>query len=292
MTVDDERGNVGATQRAVLGVNGPAAIDAAIGSSLSEAMATCQASGQVGELAPGDYTVILHPAAVQDLMSTALLYGLYDQRKIDERRTFLSGKVNELRFPEGLRLAQPLSLPVADGGAYADLPLNHRYVPCSGLELISGGKLRDLHVSPYWAKQTGKAETFAVHAAPPTLLAAEVGSPLAGQYPDLAALIAGTERGVFIANLWYLRMVAEMDGTLTGMTRDGVFAIENGKLAGPLLNMRWHDNPFRILGAVTGMTDERRIFGRSRLAGPGRTSLCAMPALRVDGFHFSSVTKF
>jgi predicted Zn-dependent protease len=87
-------------------------------------------------------------------------------------------------------------------------------------------------------------------------------------------------------------MVAEMDGTLTGMTRDGVFAIENGKLAGPLRNMRWHDNPFRMLGAVTGMSDARILFGRARLAGHARAGLSCLPALRMDGFHISSVTKF
>lgn len=292
LTVDDPKtGAVGATVRA--SVHAPAAeLDRLIGEALTEAMDTCLASASPRELAPGDYTVVFHPQAVLDAIGTAMMYGIFDRRKIDEGRTYLSRKIPELEFPEGLHLTQTLNLPLPGGGIYADLPINSRRVPCQSLEIIDGGRIRDLHCSPYWAKKSGISETFSAMNGPPLLLEARAGSPLHGKYQDLKALIAGTERGIYVANTWYLRMVAEMDGVITGMTRDGIFEIENGKIKGPVLNMRWHDNPVRMLQAVTGMTEERTVLGRSRLAGRGRAALAAVPALRVDNFHFSSVTKF
>ncbi len=110
---------------------------------------------------------------------------------------------------------------------------------------------------------------------------------------NLEALIASAERGVYVADTWYLRMVAEMEGAITGMTRDGVYEIKDGKLSCALLNMRWHENPFRVLLATDAATQEQLLLGRTRLSGKSRmASLTATPAVRVGGFHFSSVTKF
>ena len=87
-------------------------------------------------------------------------------------------------------------------------------------------------------------------------------------------------------------MVTEMEGIITGMTRDGLYEIRDGKLTRPLKNMRWHENPFRVLSAVDAVTDQGTTFGRARLAGKGRLPLAWVPAVRAQNFHFSSVTKF
>ncbi len=292
LTVDDPRtGAVGTTVRA--SVHAPEVeLDRLVGEALSEAMETCLSSANPRELAPGDYTVVFHPQAVLDAIGTTMMYGMFDRRKVDEGRTYLSRKIPELAFPDGLHLTQTLSLPLPGGGIYADLPLNQRRVPCQSLEILDGGRIRDLHCSAFWAKETGRTETFSAMGGPPLMLEARAGTPLAGKFRDLKALIAGTERGIYVANTWYLRMVAEMDGVITGMTRDGIFEIENGRLKGPVLNMRWHDNPIRMLQAISGVTDERLVLGRSRLAGRGRAALASVPAVRIENFHFSSVTKF
>jgi predicted Zn-dependent protease len=292
LTVDDPKtGAVGSTARASVHADA-AELDRLIGEALDEAVANCQAGARPRELTPGDYTVVLHPQAVQDVLGTALMYGMFDRRKVDEGRTYLSRKVEELAFPAGLHLTQTLNLPLPGGKIYADLPLNGRHVPCASVELIDEGRIRDLHCSPYWARKLGIPETFVPFQAPPLLLEARVGSGLAGKHQKLEDLIASTERGIYVANTWYLRMVAEMDGVITGMTRDGVFEIRDGKLAGPVLNMRWHDNPLRMLQAVSGITEQRTVLGRARLSGHGRAALAAIPALRIENFHFSSVTKF
>ena len=108
----------------------------------------------------------------------------------------------------------------------------------------------------------------------------------------LDALIASTERGIYVANTWYLRMVSNMEGTITGMTRDGVFAIENGKLTKPLNNMRWHENPFRVFSEVDAMSKQLQLLGLSRWASSANAGLTAVPAMRIPAFHFSSQTRF
>jgi predicted Zn-dependent protease len=289
--IDGVPGAVGSAQGSVVS-GSPAAVAAAIKDAAAEATRNCLANKSPAELAPGDYAVVLSPAAALDIINTTFSYGLFDRRAIDEGRTFLSRHRQELSYPRGLSLRQTLSLPLPDGGVYEDLPLNDRLVACSGLDLIADGQIKDLHTSAYWARQTGQAETFEPHALPVHL--GVDGGAAAGceVLPDTAALIAATERGVYVANTWYLRMVAEMEGVITGMTRDGVYAIADGRITGPVLNMRWHENPLRLLQRVTGITAGQRLLGRSRLSGGGRYPLAAIPALRVEGFHFSSVTKF
>jgi len=291
-TVDSEaKGIVGATGRSLVKAK-PGAFAEAFGSAVAEAQRYALASANPAEIEPGDYTVVLHPMAVHDILQTALVYGLFERRKTDEGRTYLSKTRHELRFPAGMALEQSLALPLGDGEIYGDLPFNNRLTPCSSVKLIDDGKIGDLHTSPFWAKEKGVAETFSAWDAPALMLSARPGSAMAGKHKTMEDLIAGTEKGIFVANTWYIRMVAEMEGTLTGMTRDGLFEIRDGKLVRPLKNMRWHENPFSVLQRVTGITDERRLLGMARLAGRARTGLAAMPAIRSDGFHFSSVTRF
>lgn len=291
VTVDNERtGATGATQRAAVRTT-KQEFKKLFGDAVEEAMTNAALSNDPGEIVPGDYTVILHPACVNDLINTALMYGLFDRRKIDEDRTYLSKAKENLNFPDGLFLHQDLSVD-RPGLTYRDCPFNHDGVECDSVKLIDNGRITDLHVSRYWAEQSGSKESFTAWDGPPIVLGATRGSPIAGAYNNLQAMIAGTERGIYICNTWYLRMVAEMEGVITGMTRDGLFEVKDGKIVRPLKNMRWHDNPFRILSAVDAVTDEGYSFGRSRLAGRSRQPLAWIPAVRANNFHFSSVTKF
>lgn len=267
-------------------------VQAALEAAYHEAERQCLAAQNPTPSSPGDYTVILHPQAVVDIVNTALMYGMFDRRKIDEGRTFLSGRSSTLRFPTSLSLSQTPNLALTSNDTYLDMPFNHRLVACTDLSLIADGRIQGLHTGAYWAKQCHVPETYDANASAPATAVAVSSAADIELVDDLASLIQRTERGFYVANTWYLRMVTEMDGVITGMTRDGVFAIEDGKLVGPVLNMRWHDNPFRILGSISGATRERMLFGRSRLAGQGRTRLSVAPALRIEGFHMSSVTKF
>jgi predicted Zn-dependent protease len=289
VTVDAD-GAVGSTSGASIYAPAPA-LDQLLGEAIEESSIICAQSRHPEPITPGDYTVILHPAAVSDLLNTTLYYGLFDQRKIDEGRTFLSRHKASLQFPAELRLEHSTSL-ATPTGYYCDGSLNARLLPSQDLSLIAGGTVCGFYVSPYWAQQQGSKATCTPADAPPLVLRATEKSALTNNYQQLQDLISQTERGIYVANLWYLRMVSEMDGIITGMTRDGLFEIRDGKLMRPLINMRWHDNPLRMLSAVSGMTASQRLFGLSRLAGRNRTMLTSAPALRIENFHFSSVSKF
>jgi predicted Zn-dependent protease len=295
-TIDDPGrpvgGPAGATIRAAVRADAQT-VEARIVEAVDEALAGCSTSdAEAGELEPGRYDLVMHPAAAADFIGMAMAYDMFDRRKVDEGRTFLSGKLNELAFPEGVSLTQSLALSLPEGGVYADLPMNRRLVPSAPLTLIGGGRVKDLHLTPFWAKQVGEPEGFTSDGTPPLALAgAAPGSKLDGG-ATVKDLIARTERGVYVANFWYLRMVSEMEGVLTGMTRDGIWEIRDGKIRRPLRHMRWHENPFRALGAIDALTQQRLVFGRARLTGGGRMPLAAFPGVRVRDFKFSSVTKF
>jgi len=103
----------------------------------------------------------------------------------------------------------------------------------------------------------------------------------ANEFADYEQLLAGVERGVLVTRLWYIRFVEPMTLLLTGMTRDGLFWIENGKIAHGLKNMRFNDSPLNLLKNIVA------------LGKPVRAETYAVvPPLVVKDFHFSSGTTF
>ncbi len=271
------------------------------GEALKEAIQTVrwQQNSQTRPVAlePGPYTVILSPSAVAELLQTTFMYNMFDQRKIDENRTYLGQPHAQKTFPKGLTLSRSLKLDLPHHQTYLDIPFNSSHAPCETMNIIQEGALHQTFVSSFWSEKTSLPETFSAYDAPALSLDYRVPqNPLAGDSVvstnDLEDLIASTEDGLLITNLWYLRMVSEMDGLLTGMTRDGFFRIKNGSINHSLVNMRWHDNPFRILANITGFSRDKKLFGLSRLVGGGRMPLSLVPALRIQGFHLSSASKF
>jgi predicted Zn-dependent protease len=98
-------------------------------------------------------------------------------------------------------------------------------------------------------------------------------------------LIATTERGILVSNLWYLRIVNPADLTLTGMTRDGTFLIENGTITGAVHNFRFHESPLRAFSNLDECTHPAE-------AVTAETGKMLVPAMRIRDFNFSSVTRF
>jgi predicted Zn-dependent protease len=129
----------------------------------------------------------------------------------------------------------------------------------------------------------------AVGSRPQTAGAGAAGAPIsrsqAAGAQSLEDLIAGTERGILVSNFWYIRTVNPTDLTLTGMTRDGTFLIENGRLSTGLVNFRWHDSPLRALAHVDGFTAPADAVSNENWK-------MLLPAVKLPDFHFSSVTRF
>lgn len=231
-----------------------------------------QRSVQARPLAPGKYVTILEPACVASLMQ--LLLFTMSARSADEGRSYFSepggkNKLGQKLFPESVTITSDPAASVAPGAPWGEGGL-----PQAPRAWIQRGRLEGLIYERFWAEKQGHEAV-----PPPSNLL------MAGGSGSLEELIASTERGVLITSLWYIRFVDPKSLLLTGLTRDGVFWIENGKLAYPVTNFRWNDSPVRVLQNVDAMTASVRTSTRESTA----TNI-SVPALRVKEFELSSVS--
>ncbi len=221
---------------------------------------------------PGRYTVILEPQAVGDLVQ--LVGGYAGAREADEGRSpFVKpGGGNKI----GQKVADERVTLFSDP---ADPQLLARPWDGDGLPLgrqvwIENGVLKQLYYSRFWAKKQGKTAT----GAPSSL-------KMAGGTQSVDDLVRGTERGVLVTRLWYLREVDPRTILYTGLTRDGTFLVENGKVTKALRNFRFNESPLFMLNNLEAL-------GRpERLAGTEGGGDVVMPALKVRDFDFTSLSE-
>ncbi len=245
---------------------------------LAERAATkAQTSANPRELAPGAYTVILEPEAVADLMMF-LLFSL-NARTADEGRSFLSktdggNRVGEKLFADSVTLrSDPFNTrnpgtPWASfrgrrGGGGGDA------LPSAKTTWVENGVVKTLAVDRYWARKTGKQ---------PVPLSG--GLILEGSDKPLETLIAETPRALLVTRFWYIRSVNPQNAMVTGLTRDGVWLIENGKVVHPVNNFRFNDSPVNLLKNLEATS----------VAIPAGSEFFSLtvPAIRAHDFHFTS----
>lgn len=250
--------------------NSVSAVDYARCSSVS--IQKAQASKNPRPLAPGKYVTILEPSCVASLMS--ILSMSMNARSAEEGRSFFSEpggktKLGRKLFPESVSIRSDPSSPLAPG-----MPWGEEALPQAPRTWIDAGRLTSLFCERFWAQ---KQEREAVP--PPANLL------MSGGQGSLDELIADTRRGVLITSLFYIRFVDPRTLLLTGLTRDGVFWIENGKLSHPVTNFRWNDSPVRVLENVEAMSAAVRTPPRESM-----DSTVVVPALRLKEFELSSVS--
>jgi predicted Zn-dependent protease len=223
-------------------------------------------------LEPGRYTVILEPAATSELIGR--MFGAFDARRADEGRSFLSKKgggnrLGDKLFDEQVNVwADPWDkdVPVApwDGGSM----LARRRT-----DIIKDGKVAALDYSRYWAQKKG-AEAHGRHG----------NMIMAGGTKSLEELIASTKKGVVVTRTWYIRMVDPQSLLLTGLTRDGTFYVENGKIKYPIKNFRFNESPVAMLNNI----DE---LGKPEVIGPDEVRYqMVIPPMRLRDFNFTSLS--
>jgi len=221
---------------------------------------------------PGKYTVILEPQAVGDLVQLVAFYA--DARSSDEGRSPFSkqGGGNKI----GEKIADPRVTLFSDPRDPQLLaqPFDGNGMPISRQVWIENGVLKQLYYSRFWAKKQGKTATGF-----PTSI------KLAGGTLSVDDMIRSTERGVLVTRLWYLREVDPRTILYTGLTRDGTFLIENGKISKAIRNMRFNESPLFMLNNLEAL-------GRpERLAGTEAGGSVVMPALKVRDFTFTSLSE-
>jgi predicted Zn-dependent protease len=140
---------------------------------------------------------------------------------------------------------------------------------------IEKGVLKDLFYSRFWADKMGKKPT----GGPANLI-------MDGGTSTMEELIAGTERGVLVTRFWYIRPLDPQTILVTGLTRDGLFLIEKGKVTRPVKNMRWNESPIVAFNNLDAMTPAERVVSGEGIGGAGLSIVC--PAARIREFTFSS----
>jgi predicted Zn-dependent protease len=148
-------------------------------------------------------------------------------------------------------------------------------LPQQRRDWIAGGTLANLYVDRFWAGKQG-VEPVPM---PSNLI-------MRGGTSSVDDLVASTKRGLLVTSMWYIRFVDPRSLLFTGLTRDGVFWIEDGKIQYPVQNFRWNESPIHVLKNIEGMTAPVRVPPR-----PGREVNLVVPGLKVSSFHFTSVSE-
>jgi predicted Zn-dependent protease len=170
------------------------------------------------------------------------------------------------------------------------LPFDFEGVPKRRVDIVSGGVIKGPVYDRMTAEKAG--ETSTGHALPPNLPAYMRGvGPIALNLfmapgrASLEEMIASTRRGLYITRFWYTRLVHPSDCVVTGMTRDGVYFIEDGEIAYPVKNLRFTQSYVQALAGVEMVSRETRLLKTEY----GSRALC-VPALKLASFHFTGRT--
>jgi predicted Zn-dependent protease len=247
-----------------------------------EAIRKALQSRQPRALDPGDYTVILEPQAVADLLG--FFDFIFNAREADEGRSPFSAtggktKVGQRIFDERLSVySDPwnLELPgpaVASGG-----------MPAQKFSLVKDGVLQNLVYNRYWAQQK--------HAEPspgPVNVIMEGG----GQPATLPGMIEATAKGLVVSRFWYIRPTDPRTAALTGLTRDGMWYVANGKAQFAVHNFRFNQSLLELLapGNVELIGGPERVSQSEYWAYSQGESTALFPALKVKEFHFTSQSE-
>ncbi|MEG4912172.1 MULTISPECIES: TldD/PmbA family protein [unclassified Microcoleus] len=217
-------------------------------------------------ITPGVYPVIFDGAAFAGLLPW-VIWGL-DARAADEGRSFMSiadaegNRAGEQIFSPLVQVQRDPAHPLLRSNTFFGDGLSNNY-----LEIIKDGVPQSLSYSRYWAAQKGKEAKGAYY---PIVMT--------GSDQSLADLIAQTERGIFVSRAWYVRYVNPKTLEVTGMTRDGTFWIEDGKIAYPIKNLRFNQVLPDMLRDVDAVSTVKRYGGS------------VVPGVRVKAFNFTSIT--
>lgn len=238
------------------------------------------ASRDARPVEPGSYTVILEPAAVASLLLFAAYKG-FGAQQVEDGSSFLAGKLGQRVLGENVTIADDVHDPRTVGHTF-----DGEGVPRVAVRLIERGVAAGLVHDRGTARRFGCASTG--HATPQPSNSGPMATNLVLAPADgrVADLLDGVDRGILVTQFHYTNMVEPTRLTLTGMTRNGTFLVERGRVTRPIRNMRFTQSLVEALNRVSGLG------GDTRLASALFGGFTVVPSLRIDGFRFSSGTDF
>ena len=206
------------------------------------------------ELEPGKYTVILEPSAVLDIVG--FMFWDFSGSALLEQRSFLNERLGSQLFGDNITVSDDVYHPLQSGAAFDGEGMTRQR-----LTLIDKGVVQELTYSRGAANKLRQSELAArVGPVRPTghgfALPNEMGEaplnivfagPPSGQSQTVEQMIASTERGILVTRLWYIREVDPYEKILTGMTRDGTFLIEHGRVQCGVRNFRFNESLLHML---------------------------------------------
>ena len=242
------------------------------------------------EIPAGKYTVILEPAAVLDMVG--FMFYDFGGLAILDQRSFLNNRVGTKVFGENVDIWDDVAHPLQSGADF-----DGEGVRRQKLQLVEKGVVKRLvyarataermrrseykdKVGPIAATGHGFSLPNEMGEAPMNIV---FGAPAKPQ--TLEQMVASTEKGILVTRLWYIREVDPYEKILTGMTRDGTFLVENGKIQGGVLNFRFNESLIHLLSNVEAMGSLVRASGEESFD-------MVVPAMKVGEFNFTEVTKF
>lgn len=242
------------------------------------------------EISAGKYTVILEPAAVLDM--AGFMFWDFGGLAILDQRSFLNNRVGTKLFGENINIWDDVAHPLQSNSPFDGEGMRRQRV-----QLVEKGVIKQLVYARSTAERIKKSEyRNSVGPIEPTghgfPLPNEMGEapmnivfegPLATK--TVEQMIASTERGILVTRLWYIREVDPYEKILTGMTRDGTFYLEGGKLQYGVRNFRFNESLIHMLSNVEDMGIPVRASGEESFD-------MVVPAMKVRDFNFTEVTKF
>jgi PmbA protein len=241
----------------------------------SNAVEKAKLSSNPKPIEPGKYSVILEPAAVAELLSYMAWVG-FGALQVQEGRSFMSGKIGQQVFGPGIHIYDHVYHDLLRGRPFDFEGMAVKKVPIAEKGILKG----PVHDRATAAKEGGRSTGHGLPV-PNTLgpqsasvvLEVEDGVPF-------EKLMSSIERGILVTRFWYVNVVDPMKVILTGMTRDGTFLVENGKVTTGIRNFRFNESVVGLLNKVEAMSV------------PVRSGVCVVPGVVAREFNFSSATEF
>lgn len=242
------------------------------------------------EIPPGKYTVILEPSAVLDIVG--FMFFDYSGIAILDQRSFLTGRIGAKLFGDNITIMDDVAHPLQAGA-----PFDGEGISRQNVSLVENGVVKRVVYARSTAARMRRSEfSNSVGPVEPTghgfPLPNEMGEmPLnivfapSSDPQTVERMIASTERGVLVTRLWYIREVEPFEKMLTGMTRDGTFLIEDGRVQCGVRNFRFNESLIHMLSSVESMSMPVRASGEESFD-------MVVPAMKVRDFNFTEVTRF
>lgn len=238
------------------------------------------------EIEPGQYEVILEPLAVSDMLDFLGWYG-FNAKTYQEERSFLCDNMGKKIMGDNITIMDD----GYDERGFA-FPFDFEGVPKQKISLIENGIAKGLVYDSLTAGKENKESTGHALPAPNTFGPVPFNIILLPGNSSLEQMIKNSKKAIFVTRFHYTNIVEPKKTIFTGMTRDGTFLVENGKITRPIKNLRFTENILNALNHVLEIAQDLTLIG----GGAGYEGRFAtgnlVPGLRIESFNFSGKTEF